>query len=433
MLRETLRVLVESGGAALRRAGCDPSEITVRPLRSRQLMFPRLALLRVSDGTVGQVYVGADGDLAAGPSCADQPPEKTAFGLLCEDLLAALLDGMPVQQPTGAVHLLGPQSNTVITRGVRTFVVRFASDVGSLYVVGELASRGEIEAAKKSDFESSLVNANLPHDFRKRDELTAADGVPGAMHCLSELETDIQLEVATDDAEIRVYNGLLWQQTSVEERQLLKIIMFPPRDPAPPLRPGDVITGHCTVGGSTFVFETSYAGPDQIDLLTGVALPCHLFTLPERLVADQRRRNYRIEPRSVVRAELIRQPQRDDDAPSSPVTEREQVVHVDVADISFSGVRLVARLDELRSWLVPGDCVRCRFIFPEHAQGFEVSGEVRRMTTVMFEHDRWQDDVGLEFLILDDDDRCVMETIRDYVLAEQRVLLSRRVQIAQRR
>ena len=429
MLRETLRVLVESGDAALRRAGFASPEVTVRPLRSRQLMFPRLALLSVSNGTVGRVYVGADGDLATGPPCADQPPAETAFGALCEDLLGALLDGMPVPQPTGAVYPLGPQSNTVITRGARTFALCFKSDTGSLYVVGELASRGEIEAAKNSDFETCLVNAHMPRDFRKRDELTASDGVPGAVHCLSELETDIQLEVATDDAEVRVYNGLLWQQTDVEGRQLLQIVTFPPREPASPLLPGDVVTGHCTVGGKTFVFETSYAGPDQIDLLAGIELPCHLFTLPERLVADQRRRSYRIEPRAVVRAELIRQPQRGDDSMSSPVTERE----IDVADISFSGTRLVAPLDELRSWLVPGDCIRCRFIFPEHAQGFEISGEVRRMTTVMFDRDRWQDDVGLEFLILDDDDRRVMETIRDYVLAEQRVLLSRRVQLSERR
>ena len=55
------------------------------------------------------------------------------------------------------------------------------------------------------------------------------------------------------------------------------------------------------------------------------------------------------------------------------------------------------------------------------------------MTTVMLDRNRWQDDVGLEFLILDDGDRRVMETIRDYVLAEQRVLLSRRVQLSEQR
>jgi hypothetical protein len=81
------------------------------------------------------------------------------------------------------------------------------------------------------------------------------------------------------------------------------------------------------------------------------------------------------------------------------------------------------------SSLAPGDLVRCQLNLPGSAEPVSVTGRVRRVGHRYDEPDRPATEVGLEFEGLFEESG-EFETIRDYVLEQQRSRLARRVQVA---
>ena len=443
MIAATLTALIEAGKSSLSAAQLPVEEIRISPVGAQEIAFTRLAALVVVNSTIRRVSLGADKELAGQLQPAGSVADcAQAFPGLCEHYLDTLIAGLPVRRAEGSFQILDARSQSLYTTGVRTYGLRLKTDRGALFVVAELIAQGEIELIKGSDFESSLVHAHLPRDFASVTELKSKRAIEGALFYLRKMETDIQFEMSAGADHNLYHSGVLWGPGKYEDQRCLRVILPGLHTVGEHLVAGQQVAAHCTIKGKHFVFETTYLGPASIALTEEIGLPCQQFTVPPQMEVIQRRSNFRIEPQSRIVAELdlVLDPESSLVPPTEVLSAGRQDTVKDtpgsmgvlgqVADLSFSGVRVTAPQNHLCKRFTAGDIVYCRMAFPGEPAIQTVPAQIRRIATVMHERNEWQDTVGLEFLVHDESHRRVVEFIRQYVLAEQRAILAHRVAVA---
>ena len=156
--------------------------------------------------------------------------------------------------------------------------------------------------------------------------------------------------------------------------------------------------------------------------------------LPERFNLDQRRRYFRVQPRAELVARLrVLPPEAAADGGEDPMTRNakksagppKDAVEASVEDLSFSGAGLVIEgagppeleRDGLVHLWIDGE---------ELNQSLELTGLVRRLNTTPRGRGRVRTSVGVEFVVRGSADRQSTQAIRQYVMTQQRHLLSSR-------
>jgi hypothetical protein len=149
--------------------------------------------------------------------------------------------------------------------------------------------------------------------------------------------------------------------------------------------------------------------------------------LPSEIEVQQRRKAFRVSVASPVTVEMS---DYDGNALECPWSDKHPAAPATVgrlADLSFSGARIVADRDELGMNFAVGSRLFCRMHFAERDEDIKVLGIVRRSTAGGGDRHPLQEEIGIEFLIAHDSDREAMEFIRQHVLQVQRFRLAKRL------
>ena len=200
------------------------------------------------------------------------------------------------------------------------------------------------------------------------------------------------------------------------------------------LEPGFELEGSFGAGGRVFRFRTRCTGSSTLSLKEIAELPCFNFETPARFHLDQRRRYFRVQPEGVLTARVMVLP------PEVPNAGGEDPDHASlrppqfppadaltarVCDLSFSGAGLV--LDDVASTdLQQEGLVYLWLEGPELTKTLELTGLVRRVSVTPRGRGRSELGLGIEFLVRRAADRQSTQAVRQYVMAQQRRLLSSR-------
>jgi len=431
MLLQTLKTMITAGQDALQRTCSLPvTGVNISQVRQGKLTFPALAQYKVVRGVLNRIHLGCDSRLIAHLSNqVGAAGGNAGVEALVANFLDQLLEDMESRNPRGELESLDVGPVTLHTRGVRTFGIRLESDGGQLYMLAEIPSKLELEQAKGSDFLTSMMQTYLPRDWINRETLENRRLIENYLIFLRKVEGDIQVEVPLDDGDCTVHTGVLLEQTTVDGQRMLKICLDLSTARAEP-QPGDQLQAKVGLMDRSFEFPMTYHGPAEYDVVGGASLGCCLVSAPDTIEIAQRRRSFRIAVSSTVPVEVARP---EDDNVTRPWSEWEDTsdfIRGNLADLSFSGARLTGAPGAFAGAFSEGDKVVCRLFFPGEPKPMKLVAVVRRCSTRLRKRDDVQDDLGLEFLITPDVDRSTLEVIRQYVLTEQRVWLSQRVNVA---
>jgi hypothetical protein len=181
----------------------------------------------------------------------------------------------------------------------------------------------------------------------------------------------------------------------------------------------------------SLAFAMEYLGEGSHPLAGPAEVPCLFFAPPTSVAISQRRLAFRIPVDQGVRVDL-----RGGDGTSSPSPwgDRhpgdEQIVCGNLGDLSFSGARIVVDPTAVGPLLELNRRVICDLHLPGLSEPLSVLGAVRRFTSRLVDRNERQYEVGLEFLISQDADRSSLEQIRQFVLAQQRTRLAKRINVS---
>jgi c-di-GMP-binding flagellar brake protein YcgR len=188
----------------------------------------------------------------------------------------------------------------------------------------------------------------------------------------------------------------------------------------------------CYVGVSDRSLELDLPclGTEEIPVGAQATLNTVLFGVPEKAVVTQRRRAFRIDLMNPVPVEI--ETLSDDCTTSMWFTEEQgnNGIQARLVNLSFSGARLTGDKDSLCPAFAEGGRVRLRIFLPDSISPLQVIGLVRRSNSKLSDRDLHQDELGVEFLVSPEIDRDSIDTIRQFVLREQRSLLARRVHVS---
>jgi c-di-GMP-binding flagellar brake protein YcgR len=181
------------------------------------------------------------------------------------------------------------------------------------------------------------------------------------------------------------------------------------------------------VGDRSLEFELRYLGPSTVTLAGGMELPSAVFSLPREIEVKQRRKAFRVSVASPVTVDMI---DHDGNALASPWSDEHPAAPTTtgrLADLSFSGARIVVDREAMGANFAVGGRLHCRMRFAESETPVMVLGVIRRSTVGVVDQGRTQEEIGIEFLVAHDTDREALEFIRQYVLQVQRSRLARRL------
>jgi c-di-GMP-binding flagellar brake protein YcgR len=183
------------------------------------------------------------------------------------------------------------------------------------------------------------------------------------------------------------------------------------------------------VGDRSLEFTMTYLGSTVHEMPSGATLPCACFSLPSRVSVGQRRRTFRVSVSEVVQVELESVLGQGEASPWSDAEITPDTIRGRLADLSFSGARIIADHSQLCTNFPKDGRVICRIFFPDQEQPLQVMGVIRRSTAGLADRNEWQDEIGLEFLVAPDGDRTALEFMRQFVLQVQRSKLAQRLQV----
>ncbi|MGD9547598.1 MAG: flagellar brake protein [Candidatus Krumholzibacteriia bacterium] len=432
MLLESLKALILAGKETLQQDCNLPVRgAAVSQVHQGRLSLPALAEIQIRSGTLQTVHVGCDKDLKEHLVAVGGPKLKESVERLAKTFLAHLLEEMEGRNPRGRVASVQVSNAGVTTRGVRSFGIRLATVKGQLFLLAEVPSKVELELAKGTDYLAGMISTYLPADWMNRDVVTNRALVDSTLKLMHKIESDVYLEIPRGEDEAAIHAGTILERSVIEGEQVLKIGVDLSRDGGT-LAPGAAI--HATAGleDRSLDFRVIYLGPATQSLTAGVSMHAALFSVPESLAIAQRRKAFRIPVPAAVSVEIAPV---DEDVPAPEAFQRvaeERVGYGRLADLSFSGARIVLDLERSRAAFKEGQRVVCRLVFPDEFEPMEVMGIVRRQTKTLANRNEWQDEVGLEFLVSPDLDRRALDYVRQFVLTEQRAKLAQRMVLAKR-
>ncbi|MBU2501899.1 PilZ domain-containing protein [bacterium] len=432
MLLESLKALILAGKETLQQDCNLPVRgAAVSQVHQGRLSFPALAEIQIRSGTLQTVYLGCDKDLKDHLVAVGGAKLKESVESLAKTFLSQLLAEMEGRHPRGRVAMVHVSNAGVTTRGVRSFGIRLATGKGQLFLLAEVPSKVELELAKGTDYLSGMISTYLPADWMNREVVTNRALVDSTLKLMHKIESDVYLEVPRGEDEAAIHAGTILERSLVEGAPVLKIGVDLSRESGT-LAPGAAI--HATAGleDRSLDFEVIYLGPATHSLTAGVSMHAALFSVPESLAIAQRRKAFRIPVPTAVSVEIAPV---DEDVPALEAFQRaaeERVGYGRLADLSFSGARIVLDLERSQAAFKEGQRVVCRLVFPDEFEPMDVMGIVRRQSKTLANRNEWQDEVGLEFLVSPDLDRRALDYVRQFVLTEQRAKLAQRMVLGKR-
>ena len=432
MLLDTLNALNQAGIEALQSTcGLQVQGREVSLVREGRRSFSSVVTLRIKGCSLQMVHIGCDTHLAGKlAELFPAPDGGSGLDVLADSFLSHLLEKFDDRNPRGTVENPQPAPITLHTRGVRTFQFRLDTGQGELFFLAEVPSRAELAIVKSSDFLSSMESIYLPKDWRGGKDLTDLKDVDNFLTFLRKTESDIYLETPAGDGTATLNSGLLVEIRQAKDRSTLKLITdF--ADPALGVpAPGSAVKACIGIEDRSLEFVLTYQAPATHELASGALVPCALFSMPRMVSIGQRRRTFRVPISVTVRVEIETALGNEEASTWSDGEFVPEVITGRLADLSFSGARIIADHLQLCSCFHKDGRVVCRMHFPDMDEPLQVMGVVRRSTAGLADKDQWQDEIGIEFLVSPDGDRAGLDFIRQFVLEVQRKKLSQKLQVS---
>ncbi|HOX25004.1 MAG TPA: PilZ domain-containing protein [Candidatus Krumholzibacteria bacterium] len=434
MIRETLTAIALAGQQALQRLSPRLAVKTqVTQVREWSFAMPNLGRVTVANSPIHQVYVGLSQPLArqVGRILGPLPAGQEA---LLEEFKQALVARVPANRPIGAWDILPPEGDVRVLRGVRSFILRQQTAAGNLYLMADVASRGEFESLRRGAWEEELAAHLLPPDIGRIDCVDEPAALQRLASFLVRLEHDLELLIPGADGNVYSCNGVLLRLVKQDQRYRMVLSLDLDKDLRRALGAGQELEGSFGAAGRVFRFRTTCAGTEGLNLDAAGELPCHLFELPARFHLDQRRRYFRIRPQQPLSVRYLPLPAEaagDPGAPPEtpaveiPAEPPAEALEATVEDLSFSGAGLVFAGEPPRE-LQRGGLVGLWLAGNDLSQPLQLTGIVRRLATSPRGRGRCVTNLGIEFLVRTLRDRQSTQGIRQYVMTQQRLLLSRR-------
>lgn len=427
MLIQTLQTLLMAGKDALRTTcGLPVLAEDITQVRHGNLTFPALGEIAFTGGPLQHLHLGCDALLCAHlAEKADRDGTRQgASGLenLAQRFLGNVLEEIEGRRPQGWVENLDVGPRNLPTRGVRTFGFRFHTEVGNLYLMAEVPCRAEWEQARGSEFLTAMTATYLPEGWAGRDRIDLSVDLDKFLIFLRKTELDVQVEIPGPDEAYTIHTGTLVETTLRDGRRALRLTVDLDGSAGGTLARGDRLRCRVGVGDRAFLFPCSFLGTGTYTIAGTATICCAYVTVPESLKVEQRRRAFRIQPGEKIPVEIY--------PAEGAELDRERRSRGRLADLSFSGARIIADRERLLNLHAEGSRVVCRLHFPESGGALELLGLIRRATIGMKKDEGQHGEVGIEFLVTEDTDRTALEFIRQYVLSQQRAWLAQRIQLA---
>lgn len=431
MFLDTLNALNQAATEALETTcGFSVEGREISLVQEGRQTFPSLVTLRIKGCSLQVVHLGCDEALAAKLAEAGSgDPDRSGLDALAGSFLSCLLDKFDDRNPRGSVELVNGAPATFQTRGVRTFYFELDTGQGRLYLLAEVPSRAELALAKGSEFMASMESIYLPADWHGRQKLADSEEVENFLTFLRKTEGDIYLETSAGDGMSTINSGLLIEICRYDDRPALKLVTdyLDPGQGIP--APGSTVKACLGIGDRSLEFTLTYQAPATHQMNLDAPLPCALFSLPELVRIGQRRQTFRVPISGKVPVEIVPVTDRTGTSVWSDHESEPEMIRGRLADLSFSGARIIADNSQPCPVLDKDGRVECRLHFPDMEMPLKVMGIVRRSTVGPAEKDRWHDDMGIEFLVPAGGDRTGLDFIRQFVLEVQRNNLAQRLQV----
>jgi c-di-GMP-binding flagellar brake protein YcgR len=432
MLLNTLKLLVMAGNDALRTTcGLPVIDENITQIHHGNLTFPSLGELGFSKGTLQRIYLGCDAMLCGHlAEKVDQSTSGSGLETLSNRFLDNVLEEMEGRNPQGWVEHIEVGPLNLHSSGVRSFGFRFQTEIGQFYLMAEIPSRAELDLAKEGEVLRALAATYLPKGWISFQEMKFSGEIENFLIFLRKSEVDINVEVPAEKDMHTVNTGILLENTTFNGERVMLVSMDVSGPDGKTLKTGDTIRARVGIQDRAITFTSSYLGTGDYPIAGDASIKCVYFSLPTELRVEQRRRAFRINTLERIPVEIACLTPHDDDAEVAETNLEESSIRGRLADLSFSGARIIADQDKLMRCVDENSHVSCRVFFPDEAEPLEIMGIIRRATVRLTDRDTQQNEIGLEFLVSEEDDREALEFIRQYVLSQQRVWLSQRIHVA---
>lgn len=432
MLVNTLKMLVMAGQDALRTTcGLPVKDEAITQIRHGHLVFPSLGEVRISGGTLQRIHLGCDamlaGHLAENVAVDD---EGSGLEVMAKRFLDGVLEEMDGRRPRGWLENLEVGPMNLHSRGLRSFGLCLRTDVGQLYLMADVPSRAELEAAKQSEFLGNMARTYLPKDWMGAQSISLSSDVDNFLIFLRKTETDIQVEVPEQDGHYTMHTGVLLETVSLEGRRVMSLSLDLAEPDGRSLQPGEKVMAKVGIKDRAITFETEYVSSGELSIAGAASIKCVYFNLPQSLGVEQRRRAFRIHNFDHISVEIECVDPETGESPGFSGLQGGQSVRGRLADLSFSGTRITAPVGRFDGCAKKNDHLVCRIQFPDQDEPLRVMGVVRWVSVSLVDRDTEQDEMGLEFLVSGKEGRPAMEYIRQYVLMRQRAWLAQRVHVS---
>lgn len=432
MILESLQALVTAGRNALQTTcGLPVISEHIQQVRQGTLTFPALGELGLKGASIHHVHLGCDTILTSQLSeLVGVKGTDSGISVLAQNFLESLLCEVEGHLPTGEVLSLDVGPRSVHTRGLRTFGFRLETSLGQLFLLAEIPSKMEMDQIKDSGFATKLTRRYLPQQWETMDCFGHQNEVENFLIFMRKSEADVHLEIPRQDGSLAVHTGFLVEQVGADGERLLKMTVDLEREDASYLKVGQLIRAKVGIQDRSLEFEMRYKGFSKAHVMGGADLNCILFSVPDNVKIAQRRRAFRISVPTRIRVEIECDAAHSNDVSFLGRGAEKSVLRGTLADLSFSGARIVCKQGETCACLEEESRVKCRMYFPNEKMPLEIDGIVRRSVSALAEQGVWHEDIGLEFLVTPGSKTSTLDDIRQYVLAEQRTWLSQRIQVA---
>ncbi len=431
MLLQTLKMLIMAGNDALRTtSGLPVTDEHITQIRHGHLTFPSLGELGFTGGSLQRIHLGCDSMLCSQlAERMDLSSSESGIEKLSNKFLNNVLEEMDGRRPRGWVEHLEVGPLNLHSRGVRTFGFRLQTEIGQLYLMAEIPSKAELDAAKEGEYVNSLVKTYLPKDWTTFREMKYDTEIDNFLIFLRKTEIDIQVDAPAENNLYTVHTGVMLETVSFEDQRCMRVSMDVSGPEGKTLQRGDVIYARVGVQDRAVTFKSEYLGSGDYPIAGSASIKCVYFSIPSVLNIEQRRRAFRINTSERIPVEIECLIPTGMDVDLADRNTESPVVRGRLADLSFSGARIIADQDKLMKCVSENSHVSCRVFFPGEVEPLEIMGIIRRSTFRLVERDNMHDEIGLEFLVREGGDRQALEFIRQYVLSQQRSWLAQRIHV----
>lgn len=432
MLLQTLKTLIIAGKDALR-STCElpVTDEHITQIRRGHLTFPSLGELGFSGGVLHQIHLGCDAILCSQlAGRVDSSSSESGLKILSNKILKNVLEDLDDRRTRGWVESLDVGPLNLHSSGVRSFGFRMQTEIGQLYMMAEIPSKMELAAANDGDILAPLAATYLPRGWASFSEIKSSSAIDSFLIFLRKTEIDIQVEVPAENKMFSVHTGVLLETVTYEGQRTLRVCLDVSESEGKSLKKGDTVYARVGVQDRAITFATSYLGTGDYPVVGSATIKCVYFSLPAELKVEQRRRAFRIEASERIPVEIEIMVPEAVDLNLSDDEEETAVVRGRLADLSFSGARIIADQNKLMKCVRDNSHVTCRLFFPDERDPLEVMAIIRRATIRLTDRDNQKDEIGLEFLASTGGDRQALEFIRQYVLSQQRSWLADRIHVA---